>query len=879
MQNPLIEYTVIGVYLVLLVAIGAVVKRFNQNDSDYFRNGCKGTWWLVGASAFMTQFSAWTFTGASGAAYDAGWSVMVIFFANAAGFLVGAVGVSGWFRQLRVVTVPEAIRMRFGPGTQQFYAWLSVVTGLLYASLWLYGLALFCSAVFNFDMTTVILVIGAVVLLYSTAGGSWAVMTTDFLQTLILIPITLLIAYLCLEQLGGVSGMFRSINEQGLSQEFALINTSGEHTGRNDYTWVWAAAFFLKQIVGMNTLTSSQRYFGVKTGRDACKASALAAVLMVLGALVWFIPPITGRLLFSTEIDAMMVPKPAETSYAVVSMKLLPVGLTGLMVVAMLSATMSSMDSGLNRNAAIFTRDILPALTRLVGKTFDPLKPRLRLAQVSSLAFGLMIVGLTLYFAAQDGKGVFELMLDIGSMLALPLAVPMALAIFIRRAPGWSALVSIATAFVFSALGFYKVAIPGLDWLQWTFAQVVFINVAAGAVGFLATVPFWNTAPPAYREKVDLFFETMHRPIDFALEVGPGNDLSQLKIIGWFAVIIGGFVCLLAALPQHDLHGRLAILFVGGFVAGFGVLFIWLGQGWRRPVGRRRRAARHLHPSPESPRMTLLHCRSRCGRFVGTARRLPALLLVLATAVATPALAADTKVPYDVEAFRPVLDASKLQAPTSSPAKIDQGDFAGKSNEYFFLDDTGTRLTFSVSGDSKRSELRQLSGDWDTATTTPQRLIARVKVFRPETRELKQFTFMQIHDKKDGDHGLNKPLLRLAWRASRSSKKDHLWAAIRTPEGSHEADHHQEPGLGVGRPRPAPRRPFRRRDPRAERDDEGHPRRKDEGRQRRQLLERFEQLLQGRGLQPGSGHLEGRVRGAALRVVRRHGVRPRRFRV
>jgi len=574
MQNPLIEYTVIGVYLVLLVAIGAVVKRFNQDDSDYFRNGCKGTWWLVGASAFMTQFSAWTFTGASGAAYNAGWSVMVIFFANAAGFFVGAIGVSGWFRQLRVVTVPEAIRMRFGPGTQQFYAWLSVVTGLLYASLWLYGLALFCAAVFNFDMTTVILVIGAVVLLYSTAGGSWAVMTTDFLQTLILIPITLLIAYLCLEQLGGVGGLFGAIDEQGLTQEFALINTSGEHTGRNDYTWVWAAAFFLKQIVGINTLTSSQRYFGVKTGRDACKASALAGVLMVLGAVVWFIPPITGRLLFSVEIDAMAVPKPAETSYAVVSMKLLPVGLTGLMVVAMLSATMSSMDSGLNRNAAIFTRDILPALTRLVGKTFDPLKPRLRLAQAASFAFGLMIVGLTLYFAAQDGKGVFELMLDIGSMLALPLAVPMALAILIKRAPGWSALASIAVAFVVSASGAYSESLFGA---AWSFPQVVFSNVAAGTVGFLMTVPFWNTASDDYHAKVDTFFETMHRPIDFAAEVGPGNDLSQLKIIGWFATIIGVCVCGLAALPMHTMNGRLAILFVGGFVGAVGLLFIWLG--------------------------------------------------------------------------------------------------------------------------------------------------------------------------------------------------------------------------------------------------------------------------------------------------------------
>lgn len=161
-------------------------------------------------------------------------------------------------------------------------------------------------------------------------------------------------------------------------------------------------------------------------------------------------------------------------------------------------------------------------------------------------------------------------------------------------------------------------------------------------------------------------------------------------------------------------------------------------------------------------------------------------LLVLATLTTAgrgaPCNAADARAPYDVERFRPVLDDSKLQAPTSSPALIEHGDFAGKSNDYFFLDATGTRLTFTVTGDSKRSELRQLSGDWDTATPTPQRLVARVKVFVPETPSLEQFTFMQIHDKKNGDDGLNKPLIRLTWRKSRSKVRDHLWAGLRIPQ-------------------------------------------------------------------------------------------------
>jgi len=565
---------VIAAYLALLIAIGIVVKRFNKNDSDYFRNGCKGTWWLVGASAFMVQFSAWTFTGASGAAYHAGWSVMVIFIANAAGYAVGAIGVSGWFRQLRVVTVPEAIRDRFGPGTQQLYAWMSVITGLLYASLWLYGLALFCSAVFGFPLVAVAVVIGLVVLVYSTAGGSWAVMATDFLQTLILIPITLLVAYLSLKQIGGVSGLFDGIRQAGLADDFALINRPGLHTGSNDFTYFWAAAFFLKQITTMNTLTSSQRFFAVKTGKDARKAAALAGVLMLLGSLVWFIPPIVGRLLFSAEIDAMNVPKPAETSYAVVSMKLLPTGMTGLMVVAMLSATMSSMDSGLNRNAAIFVRDILPAICRLLGIEFDSEKSRLGIAQAASFGFGLVIIALALYFINYGKGGVFTLMLNVGAMLALPLAVPMVWAMLIRKAPSWSAIASIGAGFATSAVAFYSETLFGSEW---PFKWVVFANIGAGSLGFLATVPFWRTASAEYRAKVDRFFANMHTPIDFEKEVGEGNDLSQLKIMGGFALAIGVFVCSLTIL-DNPWAGRLGILFVGGFVGIAGLILIIIGR-------------------------------------------------------------------------------------------------------------------------------------------------------------------------------------------------------------------------------------------------------------------------------------------------------------
>ena len=149
---------------------------------------------------------------------------------------------------------------------------------------------------------------------------------------------------------------------------------------------------------------------------------------------------------------------------------------------------------------------------------------------------------------------------------------------------------------------------------------------------------------------------------------------------------------------------------------------------------------------------------------------------------AVPVTAQDAQVPYDLEQFRPVLDASKLQAPTSSPTKIRRGKFDGASNEYFYLDETGQYLTFTVTGDSKRSELRQMTGEWDTSTFTAQRLVARVRVFVPETAGLEQYTFLQIHDTTNDPGSLNKPLIRVTRRGSYRGTQDHLWAHIRTPK-------------------------------------------------------------------------------------------------
>ncbi len=569
-------YAVIGGYVGLLVVMGVVMRRLNHDLSDYFRNGCRGTWWLVGASAFMTSFSAGTFTGIAGVAFSAGWTVTVIFAANALGFLLNWAFLAAWFRQLRAITAPEVICLRFGPATQQAYAWIGVLSRLLYAAMQLYGLGLFASAIFGFNLHAVMWSTGGVVMLLSAVGGSWAITSSDFLQSLVLIPITVLVAALSIARLNGQGGLLHAIGAHGLSGQFALIKPGRGPFPLADYTWPWAAAIVVKNVVGYNTLFSAERYFGVKDGREARRAALLGAALTLVGMAVFFVPPIAARVLFERQVLATGMKVPAEAAYAVAAARLLPGSLLGVMVVAIFASSVSSLDGGLNRNAAVFTRDIFPVFCRLAGVDPKPGPWSLALGRAATLGFGILMLSLASYFARMRGAGVFDLMLAIGTLVAVPLAVPMLLCLFVRRAPAWSALTSVGVGLTVAAIGQYSGTLFGT---AWPFQVKLFANFLAGGAAFGATVPFWFTASAEYRRRVDDFFRRMLTPVDFAAEVGAGNDRQQLAYLGRFAAAAGvglGGLLLLGGTPTD----RLCVVFVAGCVGLLGGLMMLAG---RRP--------------------------------------------------------------------------------------------------------------------------------------------------------------------------------------------------------------------------------------------------------------------------------------------------------
>ncbi|HEY4300221.1 MAG TPA: hypothetical protein VGM73_05075 [Candidatus Didemnitutus sp.] len=587
------QATIFGVALVFLLSllcIGLVFRRFNHDSSDYFCAGHRGTWWLVGGSIFMQGFSAWTFTGAAGATYHAGWAVVAMFGSNVLMYLVLAAAPARWFRNLRVITPADTIRLRFGAPMEQLFAYLSLLMGPLFGGVQLYSLAIFTGTLLGIDVSTIIVVLGLVVLFYTAMSGAWAVLAADFIKGLVLLPISVIVAAACLVRVGGITGLFRLIEQANLAETFAPVKSAvaaahAPGVAPGNFTWAFFAAWYWCQIITVNSLSTSGKLLMVKDGREARRAALLAAVLSVGGMLIFFLPPMTSRLLIPAEVAAMPLRDPAEGAYAAIAMYLLPPGLVGLVLVAMCASTMSALDTGLTGLAGLLTENIHPALCRRLGRVPWQGRRRLLLGRAINFGCAIMVITCALAMARLGSGSVFGLLLSLIAVVTVPVTTPLFWGMFVRGTAGWAAPASVGLGFAVALACAFGPQIMGAE--PMTYAGQVAWPFGAASVLFLASRLGPRSRAGEAERLAEEFFSRRDRPVDFAQEVGAANDARQARIVGTFGVALGAAILLLL-LPASSTghHGK--IVAAGMSTAALGALL------WRR--GRRSRVARETLP-------------------------------------------------------------------------------------------------------------------------------------------------------------------------------------------------------------------------------------------------------------------------------------------
>jgi SSS family solute:Na+ symporter len=606
MTAGITDYIIIFVYLLIMTVVGIVCTKLSRNVSDYLRAGGQAAWWLAGTSMFMTGFSALTFTGIGGQAFAAGFSPMMIFWGNALGFFIQAAFLAHRFRQTRAITSVDNVRSRFGAATEQLFVY-TVPFGLLWGGIMLLGTSKFVSVIFGMPLLAVIFMIGVVAIFYSVTGGSWSCMVNDYLHGLILLAVTLTMAVLSLIHIGGLHGIFAQINSQNLVADFQLIKPFGHHYQTTSQVagglftpgWVWAT--LLGIWINVAGLTATGRYLSVKDGRDARKAAILGGFLMLLGSFIFFIPPMVARLLYAHQVESIKgIGNAADAAYAFMCLKLLPIGLSGLVVTAMFSATMSVLDGCLTGSAGQIVQNMYPPLCRLLGWPERTGKARLHLVKFVNLAFGLFVVAFAIGMCYGLSKfSLYTLMIEFMAIIAPAFAGPMVGGLFVRRTPPWAPVAAILVGLAASA----ALNIP--QWLghplHWNGHEVlwhqkmIFLQLfSLGA--FLGSMLFYRPSERSvsadgqpvdtYDDRVDRFFRTMGTPVDFDKEIGKPTDLSQLRMIGLFG-LLSGAVLLPLLLLAHSKQDVIIILSIVAFIVFFAALLLVVGLVNKRRLEQR----------------------------------------------------------------------------------------------------------------------------------------------------------------------------------------------------------------------------------------------------------------------------------------------------
>ncbi|MFA0602081.1 sodium:solute symporter family protein [Vibrio sp. 10N.222.49.E4] len=571
-----IDIVVVGVYFVFMIAVGVIFKRLAGNStSDYFRGGGKMLWWMVGSTAFMTQFSAWTFTGAAGKAFTDGFPIMVIFMANAFGFLLSWLFFSYRFRQMRVVTPVEGVRRRFGTTNEQVFTWATMPTSIVYTGIWLNGLALFVSAVFKIDIETTIVVTGLIVLFISVIGGSWGVVASDFVQMVVIMAVTVVCAVAALIKIGGPSNLieqFPADSIMGANMNYPLLFVA------------WFIFMFVKQLQNINNMQDSYRFLTAKDSTNARKAALLAFVLMLIGPAIWFMPPWVTAVLYPdaalAHADALGG-KAADAVYLVFVERVMPVGMVGLLMSAVFAATMSSMDSGLNRNAGVFVRNFYsPIINKKASE-----KKLMRVSQGVTMVFGALIIAVALFINSLRGLSLFDAMMYVSTLLQMPILVPLFFGMFIKKTPDWAAWATLAVGMVVSYMVSFVITpdvIANLIGIEggFTSREASDLTVMNGIIGhlvftggfFCLTTKFYKEPQGERKTELNEFWTDVATPV-IEEEGQDAVDRQQRSMLGKLILIFGVLVVCMVLIP-NPFWGRMAFLFCGGVVLTVGALLL-----------------------------------------------------------------------------------------------------------------------------------------------------------------------------------------------------------------------------------------------------------------------------------------------------------------
>jgi SSS family solute:Na+ symporter len=344
-----IDIAIIVFYLVSMLAFGFWGKSRTKDSADFLVAGRRlGPALYTGTMAAVVLGGAST-VGGVGLGYKYGISGMWLVVSIAVGLLLLSLVFAGRIQRLKVYTVAQMLKLRYGVDATAasgivmvaYTLMLSVTSTIAYATVF--------NVLFNTNRTLSVIIGGAIVMLYSSIGGMWSITLTDMVQFVLK---TIGIFFLLLPFTWNKAGGFDGIRERAGDTVFDL-GAIGIPT-----IITFFVVYSFGMLIGQDIW---QRVFTARSPGVAKWGGTTAALYCVLYG-------VAGAVIGMAASTFLPDVKAKDDVYAQIAETILPVGISGIVLAAAVAAMMSTASGALIATATVAKTDVKPLLLRLIGR-------------------------------------------------------------------------------------------------------------------------------------------------------------------------------------------------------------------------------------------------------------------------------------------------------------------------------------------------------------------------------------------------------------------------------------------------------------------------------------------------------------------------------
>jgi SSS family solute:Na+ symporter len=439
-----LDLAIIGIYFAIVFGIGFYFSRKERTSEDYFLASRNVGWFAIGASLFVSNISTEHFIGLAGSGATSGlavghfeWLACLIL------LILGWVFVPFYLRS-NVFTMPEFLERRFNRHCATYLASISILAYIFTKiSVHLYAAAVVLERVVGWSPLTAAIILVVATGVYTIAGGLAAVIYTDLVQTLILIAGAVILTIIGLDKVGGFAGLRAAVPVD----YFHMIKPA------TDSEFPWTGIFLGAPILGIwywcTDQVIVQRVLSAKDEGHAKAGTIFAGFLKILPVFMLVLPGLIAFALYPSSFEFVhgRVTN-GDIAYPTLIVNLLPVGLVGLMIAALLAALMGAMSSVFNSASTMVTLDFY--------KKLRPDATEMQLVSFGRVATGMMVVLGILWvpFIKLLSAQLFIYLQSVQAYISPPIAACFILGILWPRLNGQGAISSLLFGFVLGAARF-----------------------------------------------------------------------------------------------------------------------------------------------------------------------------------------------------------------------------------------------------------------------------------------------------------------------------------------------------------------------------------------------------------------------------------------